>query len=110
MDKLFRANQILGKTLSLQVQTDPMRPIRFSVKEIQSMPDEEIMEIMSGQSGLKGTLYHDTLHLLSTELNRREVQRASKPHWIAKAGLVLAAIAALASIASVIISLMALMK
>lgn len=91
-------------------QTDRMRPIRFSPKRIQAMSDDEIMAIMASEAGIEGTLYPDTLHLLSAELNRREIQRASKPHWIAKAGLLLAAVAALASIAGVVISLIALKK
>lgn len=89
---------------------DRMRPIRFSIKQIQAMSDAEIMSIMSGEAGLRGTLYQDTLHLLSTELTRREVERSRNPHWTVKAGLALSAVAALASVVGVIISVLALLR
>ncbi|MBS7777663.1 hypothetical protein [Acidovorax sp. CCYZU-2555] len=87
-----------------------MSPIRFSVKKIQSMSDAEIMGIMSGEVKLEGTLYHDTLHLLSTELNRREVQRASLPHWTTTPGFVLTAIAAIASVVAAVASVVPLLR
>lgn len=78
------------------------RPIRFSSHEIRAMSDEEIMQVMSGDSGIEGTLYHDMLHLLSTELNRREIQRASKPHWTTVPAFWLTVVAAAGGVAGVV--------
>lgn len=91
-------------------QMDRMRPIRFSIKQIQAMSDAEIMSIMAGQHSLEGTMYHDTLHLLSTELNRREIQRSSKPHWTTTPGFILSAVAAVASVVAAVVSVVALLK
>lgn len=87
-----------------------MRPIRFSPQRIQSMSDDEIMSILSGEAGLEGTLYHDTLHLLSTELSRREIQRAGRPHWTTTPSFILSAIAAVASVIAAVVSVVALLK
>ena len=85
---------------------DRIRPVRFSIKTIRSMSDEEIMAALSGEKDYGGTLYHDTLHLLSHELSRREFERSRKPHWSMAPAFWLSAIAAVASVASVVIALL----
>lgn len=93
-----------------QKQMARMRPIRFSIKQIQAMSDAEIMSIMAGQHNIEGTMYHDTLHLLSTELNRREIQRSSEPHWTTTPAFILSAVAAVASLVAAAVSIVALLK
>lgn len=94
-----RLNDLMRTT---SVQAARMRPIRFSIQKIRAMSDEEIMSILSGEAGIEGTLYHDTLHLLSTELNRREIQRASKPHWTTVPAFWLTVVAAAGGVAGVV--------
>lgn len=93
-----------------QKQMARMMPIRFSINEIRAMSDAQIMSIMSGEAHIEGTLYQDTLHLLSAELNRREVQRASKPHWTTTPAFILSAVAAAASVVAAVVSVVALLK
>jgi len=85
-----------------RTQAARIRPIRFSIQKIRAMSDEEIMSILSGEAGIEGTLYHDTLHLLSTELNRREIQRASRPHWTTVPAFWLTVVAAAGGVAGVV--------
>ncbi len=85
-------------------------PIRFSISQIRAMSDEQIMSILSGEAKLEGTLYQDTLHLLSAELNRREIQQASKPHWTTTPAFILSAVAAVASVIAAVVSVVALLK
>ena len=81
-----------------------IRPVRFSIKQIRAMSDEEIMAALSGEANHGGTLYADTLHLLSHELSRREFERSRQPHWTMTPAFWLSAVAAVASVVSVVIA------
>ena len=78
-------------------------PIKFSVQEIREMSDEQILGLLSGEDKPVGTLYHDTLHLLSYEMNRRELLRATRPHWSVTPGFWFAVIAAVASVVTLLV-------
>ena len=97
--EIDRLNEL---TRSHRAQMARIQPVRFSIQKIRTMSDEEIMAILSGEAGIEGTLYHDTLHLLSTELNRREIQRASKPHWTTVPAFWLTVVAAAGGVAGVV--------
>lgn len=101
------ANRAIEITRRVTART---MPIRFSVRQIRVMSDAQIMSIMSGESDIEGTLYQDTLHLLSAELNRREIQRSSKPHWTTTPAFILSAVAAVASVVAAVVSVVALLK
>ena len=91
-------------------QTARMRSIRFSAQRIRAMSDDEIMSVISGDADIEGTLYPAMLHLLSTELNRREIQRSSQPHWTTTPAFILSAVAAVASVVAAVASVAALLK
>lgn len=109
MDR-WSAESINRSMEDIQRQTARMRSIRFSVRQVRAMSDAQIMSIMSGEAHIEGTLYADTLHLLSAELNRREIQRSSKPHWTTTPAFILSAVAAVASVVAAVVSVVALLK
>jgi hypothetical protein len=58
-----------------------MIPMRISVAKVKAMTDAELLAVLNGEDGRKGAMTMQFLQLITSELQARAIQRASKPHW-----------------------------
>jgi hypothetical protein len=90
---------------SHEASVNRMRPIRFSEAELRAMSDAELNSVLNAGMTNDGTLYQGAAMAITTELNRRHISRATKPHkptfwWTIAAGIssIVAAITGIATL------------
>ena len=58
-----------------------MIPMRISIAKVKAMSDAELLAALNGEDGRKGMMTMQFLQLITSELQARSIERASKPHW-----------------------------
>lgn len=58
-----------------------LKTVSLSVDEVKAMPDAELLAVLSGESNHEGIVTPALQQLINYELQRRTIERKSKPHW-----------------------------
>lgn len=58
-----------------------LKTIDLSLSEVKAMSDDELLAVIAGESRHEGFLSAQLQQLITAELIRRNLEKASKPHW-----------------------------
>jgi hypothetical protein len=74
-------NQAIPKIPPLDIGVPELKKVRLTIAAIKAMPDNELLAILNGESGLEGFVPLYLQLTINQELMTREIKRASKAHW-----------------------------
>jgi hypothetical protein len=85
-----------------------MIPMRISVSKLKQMSDAELLAALNGEDGRKGMMTMQFIQLITSELQARNIEKASKPHWSTVPSFWLLVTSLVLSIIAIVISVFAL--